>query len=117
MSRQTLSATVGDARDFRTSVPAARSLMKLRDAAGKTIGLQSGAPRGLNSRTINTNLPCGGNVQIFPEIWARCLELKIRHIVKQKETEPIRRVFCYTREQTSSWAAIRFSGCAKQIVV
>ncbi len=45
-------------------------------------------------------------IQIFQRIWAYEMpELKIRHIVSRKTTEPIRRVF-YTRKSKSRCVGI-----------
>ena len=97
MSRQTLSAKRWVMRDFRASVPAS-SLSKITtQQVNDWIATQ--ARRGLNSRTINTRI-CHvvAMFRYFRDMGVEMPELKIRHIVKQKETEPIRRVF-YTREQ------------------
>ena len=97
MSRQTLSAKRWVMRDFRTSVPAS----SLSDITTQQVNdwIAAQARRGLNSRTINTRI-CHvvAMFRYFRDMGVEMPELKIRHIVKQKETEPIRRVF-YTREQ------------------
>lgn len=97
MSRQTLSAKRWVMRDFRTSVPASSLSEITTQQVNDWITEQ--ARRGLNSRTINTRI-CHviAMFRYFRDMGVEMPELKIRHIVKQKETEPIRRVF-YTREQ------------------
>lgn len=97
MSRQTLSAKRWVMRDFRTSVPASSLSEITTQQVNDWITEQ--ARRGLNSRTINTRI-CHviAMFRYFRDMGIEMPELKIRHIVKQKETEPIRRVF-YTREQ------------------
>lgn len=97
MSRQTLSAKRWVMRDFRASVPASSLSEITTQQVNDWIAEQ--ARRGLNSRTINTRI-CHvvAMFRYFRDMGVEMPELKIRHIVKQKETEPIRRVF-YTREQ------------------
>lgn len=97
MSRQTLSAKRWVMRDFRASVPVSSLSEITTQQVNDWIATQ--ARRGLNSRTINTRI-CHvvAMFRYFRDMGVEMPELKIRHIVKQKETEPIRRVF-YTREQ------------------
>ena len=97
MSQQTLSAKRWVMRDFRASVPAKTLGEITTQQVNDWIAAQ--ARRGLNSRTINTRI-CHvvAMFRYFRDMGVEMPELKIRHIVKQKETEPIRRVF-YTREQ------------------
>ncbi len=84
------------------------------DAAGERLDYRAGTARSTNNRTINTRI-CHvvAMFQIFQRYGRGDAQLKIRHIVKQKETEPIRRVFP-TREQIEQVLDIasRFSGCS-----
>lgn len=97
MRDQTIRAKLWILNDFADFI----EIDKLEDLTTQHVNdwISGQARRGLNSRTINTRI-CHvvAMLRYFRDMGAPMPKLKIRLIAKQKETEPIRRVF-YTREQ------------------
>lgn len=97
MSDQTIRAKLWILNDFADFTGADNLNVLTTQQVNDWIANQ--ARRGLNSRTINTRI-CHivAMLRYFRDMGVTMPELKIRLITKQKETEPVRRVF-YTREQ------------------